>query len=140
MAGPVRLPASGRGVRLSAHGWLTGAAVVAPLIIGCGTVVGHWRVFSRTGYPTGLTHSCQEKRLGFCASVTAGLARAARPGVEYIYWLEDDFLHTRGVHLEAIAATLTTASVGNDLGIFLLSRFDQTSARYVGLQLQAAPS
>jgi hypothetical protein len=43
---------------------------------------------------------------GFCSAVAECWAQAALAGVDFIYWLEDDFLHERDVDLEDFAAAL----------------------------------
>lgn len=44
--------------------------------------------------------------VGFCEMMRLGWAVAAAPGVDYIYWLEHDFLHLKPVHLGDLALVL----------------------------------
>lgn len=46
------------------------------------------------------------KRLGFCKTVWDAWVQATIPGVDWVYWMEDDFLHTRGVDLRDLAWVL----------------------------------
>lgn len=59
-----------------------------------------------SAFPEGVTLLSHPKRLGFCQSVQDGWGYAARPGVDWAYWLEDDFVHTRCVNLEELAFVL----------------------------------
>ena len=45
-------------------------------------------------------------RVGFCAACRMAWQEARAPGVEYVYWLEHDFLHTRPVDLTDLAGVL----------------------------------
>lgn len=44
--------------------------------------------------------------VGFCKTAAAAWAEAAQPGVDFVYWLEHDFLHTRPVDLSDLAGLL----------------------------------
>lgn len=48
-----------------------------------------------------------DRPLGFCVSAARAWECAAAPGVEWVYWLEHDFKHTRPVHLPDLAEALT---------------------------------
>lgn len=46
------------------------------------------------------------RQLGFCETLVTAWAAASEPGVDYVFWLENDFLLTRYVELEMLAAEL----------------------------------
>lgn len=69
-------------------------------------------------FPEGVVIASHPRRLGFCDAVATGWKYAAGEGLigleddafnndfEYVYWLEDDFLHSRGVDLRELAFIL----------------------------------
>lgn len=56
--------------------------------------------------PHGWQYRRSQRKVGFCGATAAGWKLAAEPGVDYIYWLEDDFLHNRAVDLTELAFVL----------------------------------
>jgi hypothetical protein len=52
------------------------------------------------------TYLSSKKPVGFCGATRAAWAEAAKPGADFIYWLEDDFLHKRAVDLIDLAVVL----------------------------------
>ena len=46
------------------------------------------------------------ERQGFCSAVAECWEEAGQPGPGFVYWLEDDFLHTRDVDLRELAWVL----------------------------------
>lgn len=46
------------------------------------------------------------RQLGFCAALLTGWQEARLPGADYVFWLENDFLLTRDLDLEAVARVL----------------------------------
>lgn len=57
-------------------------------------------------FPDGTHLVSHPVRRGFCETVADGWQHAANPGVEWVYWLEDDFVHRRPVDLRDLAYVL----------------------------------
>lgn len=57
-------------------------------------------------FPDGVSLIHHGERQGFCASVYAGWQAAIRPGVDWVFWTEDDFLYKRGLDLRNLAFVL----------------------------------
>lgn len=45
-------------------------------------------------------------KIGFCRATEACWQAAGDPGVDYVYWLEDDFVHTERIDLGELASVL----------------------------------
>lgn len=59
-----------------------------------------------SAFPDGVTVIHHPERQGFCASVHDAWQLAIRPGVDWVYWTEDDFLYHRGLDMRDLAFVL----------------------------------
>lgn len=74
--------------------------------------------FLPEAFPEGCYLISHPIRRGFCETVADAWELAGSPGVEWVYWLEDDFLHKRPVELRDLAYVMERQPQVAQMGLY----------------------